>query len=37
MRPIKERERAAKKIEISNIGDFVRELYEKNIIKLEEE
>lgn len=37
MRPIKEKERAAKKIEIANMDEFVKELYEKNIIKLEEE
>ncbi len=35
MRPIKEKERAAKKIEISAIGDLVAELYEKNVLKLE--
>ena len=37
MRPIKERERAAKKIDLSAVGDLVKELYEKNIVKLEEE
>ncbi len=35
MRPIKERERAAKKIELSAVGDLVKELYEKNVLKLE--
>jgi electron transfer flavoprotein beta subunit len=37
MNPIREKERAAKKIEVSNIKELVDELYEKNILKLEEE
>ena len=37
MRPIKERERAAKKIDFAGLGDLARELYEKKILKLEEE
>ncbi len=37
MRSIKEKERAAKKYDLSNLGELVKELYEKNILKLEEE
>lgn len=36
MRSIKEKERAAKKIELDQIPELVKELYEKGILKLEE-
>lgn len=34
MRAIQEKERAAKKFEVSNISDLVKELYENNVLKL---
>lgn len=37
MRPIKEKERAARKIDIAGIPDLVKELYQKGAIKVESE
>jgi electron transfer flavoprotein beta subunit len=34
MRSIKEKERAAKKYDLTNLGDLVRELYEKGVLKM---
>lgn len=37
MRSIKEKERAGKKYDLTNLGELVRELYEKKVLKMEEE